>query len=124
VVVDLLCLVVLLQGREFVVVIDFGDEPARRVPDTEFGGADGLIQPARDDGRFDGAPEAKGGHVDLTASELNGVMKRRASLPAVGREQYGEVIDGETVVDPVTGREAPLDRIEDGTTALPSDMQP
>jgi hypothetical protein len=34
------------------------------------------------------------------------------------------VIDGETVIDPVTGREAPLDRIEDGTTALPSDMQP
>lgn len=108
--------------------IEFLDEEGpRKVPDSEFGGADGLIQPARDDGTFAGSPESKGGHDDdaLTPSELRGMVTRRADVPLSGVEaRDGVSADGELVVDPATGRVVPLDRLEDGTSARLSDMQP
>lgn len=102
-----------------------GEEPLHEVGETEFGGVDGLIQPARDDGAFLGSPESKGGHADLYSSEVNTVMSRRARMPLVGREQVdGVSADGEAVVDPVTGREVPADRMEDGLSARLSDIKP
>ena len=104
-----------------------GESAGHDVPDTEFGGADGLIQPAREDGRFAGDPASKGGHDDdaLTASELRGILARVAGVPLSGVEgRDGVSLTGEDVVDPLTGRAVPIDRIEDGLSALPSDQKP
>jgi hypothetical protein len=101
-----------------------GESAGHEVPDTEFGGADGLIQPAREDGLFRGDPAARGGHDDdaLTASELRGMVVRRGMVPLDGVEgRDGVSATGEDVVDPHTGRAVPIDRIEDGLSVLPSD---
>lgn len=88
--------------------------PAHLVPGTEFGGADGLIQPVRKDGAFVGAPEAKGGHDlelsddRLVVSEVSGILKRAGlRVGSLRQQQTGEPDDASMVADPVTGRLAP-----------------
>lgn len=103
-----------------------GEENRPRRPATEFGGEDGLIQPEKPEA-LKGDPAASGGHGpdSLTPSELNGMMARQAGVPLVGLEQTtGVSASGEVVIDPVTGREVPLDRIEDGLSAKLSDQLP
>lgn len=71
-------------------------------PDSEFGGAAGLIQP--DDVGEARADGMKIGH-ELTPSEVAQVMARRAAVPLSSREAWtGESDSGEEVWDPATGR--------------------
>jgi hypothetical protein len=83
----------------------------QEVPDTEFGGADGLIQPDNDT-ILKGDPDASGGHKLSSdspdrqiVSERADILGRVAGVPLVGREQTtGISTTGEDIVDPVTGR--------------------
>lgn len=105
--------------------IDFGEGEIHEVPSTEFGGADGLIQPERGE-TLKGDPLASGGHNDdaLTPSELRGIMARTAGVPLAGVEQRdGISLTGDVVIDPVTGREAPVDRMEDGLGVKTSEFR-
>lgn len=70
------------------------------VPATEFGGADGLIQ-----------PESVGGadaHVDLSAAEGAGILARAMGVPlsggAGGEGFTGVSATGDVIQDPVTWR--------------------
>lgn len=90
------------------------DGDAKIVPDTELGGASGLIQPERGDGSFAGSPESKGGH-DLeqndnreTVSEVSGMMHRVARVNGSLAEQRTGIPDTSGLLkDPHTGREVP-----------------
>lgn len=99
------------------------DEPDRHVPATEYGGADGLIQPEWPGG-FEG--EGQEGHT-VNEKESLGIRARRANVPLMPREgSTGEVV-GDEVVDPVTGRVVPVDLVSgdvtgDGGTL--SDLKP
>jgi hypothetical protein len=90
------------------------DGDPKIVPDTELGGASGLIQPARTDGAFLGSPESKGGHdLELSddrqvMSEVNDMMGRVARVNGSLVEQQTGVADNPGVLaDPHTGREVP-----------------
>lgn len=90
--------------------------PAHEVPSTEFGGADGLIQPTNDV-TLSGDPEASGGHTleggtREEQGEVAGIMARRALAPVdvVNGVVLGDVdgtLSQADPVDPVTGRVAP-----------------
>lgn len=104
--------------------------PAREVPSTEFGGADGLIQPANDT-RLNGDPEASGGHTLESgrreeSSEVAGIIARDAMRPLSPTEGWTGVASTEDVVDPVTGRVAPSTVNKAGGTGVGelSDLQP
>ncbi len=113
--------------------IDFGGTPGQDVPSTEYGGADGLIQPENAQ-ELRGDPEASGGHTldsdkRQALSENARIMARRASTPLVGIEQLGE--DGGAVwpvevIDPVTGRVVPEDKNQEssGEPGELSDLKP
>jgi hypothetical protein len=85
--------------------------PVHEVKPTEFGGADGLIQPEKAE-RLRGDPDASGGHVlsgdapeRQIVSERAQVLMRQATVPLTGAEQTtGVSATGEDIVDPVTGR--------------------
>lgn len=83
------------------------DSEGHEVPSSEYGGADGLIQP--------GQVEGRDAHTELTQSEVLGIASRRARVPLVGREQIGEYNAGEVVADPHTGRGLPPDASSDVT---------
>lgn len=87
-----------------------GEGPVQEVPDTEMGGADGLIQPAEPPGGArTSADGMELGHTDdaLTGGEIIGGNRRAAWLNGSYTEQVTGVADEETIVDPVTGRVMP-----------------
>lgn len=106
-----------------------GATEAHEVPATEFGGEDGLIQPAKDD-TLPGAPEAEGGHSIMSddkqaLSERIGVAARVASKPLSVREQItGEPDTPDEMFDPHTGVQLPPDWKVNGVGAALSDMKP
>lgn len=110
-----------------------GDAPVHEVPTTEYGGADGVVQPERAD-VLASAPEAEGGHrldadTRRAVSERSVIAGRAARAPLVGSEQTtGESLTGEVVTDPVSGRVLPepwADKVDgDGDGAGLSDLIP
>lgn len=90
--------------------------PAHEVPATEFGGADGLIQPTNDV-TLSGDPEASGGHTleggtREEQAEVAGIMARRAMQPVdvvngIVLNDPDGLLSQADPVDPVTGRVAP-----------------
>lgn len=87
-----------------------GEEAGHDVPSTEFGGADGLIQP--EDGTvLRGDPGASGGHrITEDAGKREYVSEKLQIAARVGmsplsmREQITGIADDEEIVDPHTGR--------------------
>lgn len=74
-----------------------GEESRDEMPNTEYGGTHGLIQPEFVDG--------VGAHTELSASETARIMVRAGSLPTpVGWQRSGEDFTGGQTVDPRTGR--------------------
>lgn len=101
-----------------------GEMPEQHVPDTEYGGADGLIQPEfpADAGGATGLE----GHT-LDPAEAGNVIARRAAVPLTRHEGWTGEVDGDEIVDPVTGRVVPEDMLSgdvtgDGGTL--SDLKP
>lgn len=102
------------------------DREAHEVPDSEFGGADGIIQPRRDE-PVPAAPEVEGGHSDeaLYQHELNSMAARIAKQPLSARESLtGEPDTPDIMFDPASGRQLPVQWSEDGLGAKPSDLKP
>lgn len=104
-----------------------GEEPVHEVPRTEFGGADGLIQP-EDDTILPGGVEASGGHrLDGDSREVIGersaIMARAAREPVSGEAGRTGVDPDQTVVDPVSGRFLADSLSEDGLSARLSDLR-
>jgi hypothetical protein len=97
------------------------------VPATEYGGADGLIQPSKAD-TLTGAPEAEGGHSimsDDATGERNSVAARVAGAPLSAREQVtGEADTPDVMFDPETGVQLPADWKQNGLTTKLSDIKP
>lgn len=93
-----------------------GEEHRSDMPDTEYGGHEGLIQP-----EFTNGQEA---HTELSASEVARIMVRYGNQPLPpGTRSTGEL--DEPMVDPATGRVIDEAVSEDvtGTGGKPSDMQ-
>ena len=87
--------------------------PPHEVPDTEFGGADGLIQPEKED-RLVGSPDSSGGHTlesdrREVIGEIAGILARNGMQPLSPSVGWTGVADTEDVIDPVTGRVVPVD---------------
>lgn len=84
-----------------------GEEPGHEVPSTEMGGGDGLIQNFPPSGELVAADGMPIRH-DLTASEIRGVMARKASVPvdvsARNEDAVRAAEDDAGVVDPHTLR--------------------
>jgi hypothetical protein len=102
------------------------DGVIREVPESEFGGADGLIQPAKDV-EMPSAPEAQGGHSDeaLYEHERNSMAARYGTVALSVREAItGEPDTPDVMFDPATGRQLPVEWSEDGLSAKPSDLKP
>lgn len=110
------------------------DGDVHDVPATEFGGADGLIQPEQSLA-LKGDPDASGGHSlseDIptreAVSDRTAILRRAAQVPLNSREAWTGVSDsGEDVVDPLTGRELPGDgqaRNATGERGELSDLKP
>lgn len=110
------------------------DTVIQEVPDTEMGGADGLIQPEKPEA-LKGDPDASGGHQlsgdredRLIVSERAQILARIAGVPLNGREAVTGVSDtAEDVVDPVTGRSldgTAIGKASDGTPGELSDLKP
>lgn len=104
-----------------------GEEPGHDVPDSEYGGADGLIQPALPDPRgASGGPMLPGHDDDALmatregAGEMLGMMARRANVPLGSMEAVtgiagaGNAGPGGEVLDPETGRVVPVDANKTG----------
>ncbi len=106
-----------------------GESAAHEVPETEFGGGDGLIQPRKTD-LLPAAPEAEGGHSIMSddkqaLSERVGVAARVAMAPLSLREQItGEPDTPDEMFDPHTGVALPPDWKVNGVGAALSDMKP
>lgn len=110
------------------------DGVIQEVPDSELGGADGLIQPERPE-VLKGDPDASGGHVldgalgdRQVVSERAAVIARAAVVPLSPGEQVSGVSDtAEDVVDPHTGRVLTADaigRASDPASGELSDLKP
>jgi hypothetical protein len=103
--------------------------PAHEVPDTELGGADGIVQPEKAE-RLSGDPEASGGHTlegvnREKVSDVARIMARRGLTPLSAREGWTGVADTEIVTDPVSGREVPESMNKaGGTKGELSDLKP
>lgn len=103
--------------------------PAHEHPATEYGGADGLIQPAKDE-ILSGDPEASGGHSVMGSQaevqgERSSMAMRAAMAPLSLREQKtGEADQQGVMVDPATGMQVPQDWAVDGESGKPSDLKP
>ena len=97
--------------------IDFGVGAVHEVPATEFGGADGLIQP-ESDVVLKGDPEASGGHTlesdKRQALYENAAILTRRAMVALPADVAGTGVEtrwrDDEVVDPVTGRTADVGR--------------
>lgn len=106
-----------------------GDSAVHEVPETEFGGGDGLIQPTKTD-PMPGAPEAEGGHSIMgddgsALSERNSVAARVARAPLSLREQItGEPDTPDVMFDPHTGVALPPNWKVNGLSAKLSDLKP
>ena len=99
------------------------DEAPRRVPRTEYGGDDGLIQ-TQWPGGLDG--EGLEGHV-LSSGENVGVRARRAMVPLDSHEGYVGEVEWDVAVDPITGRTEDEELVSGdvtGTGGTLSDLRP
>lgn len=113
-----------------------GEEPAHELPSTEFGGADGLIQPLVPPVRGLNALEGHGDEAFLGTregvGELNSMIMRRGSTPLDPTEAWTGVASaasmgpGGEVMDPETGRLVPVDGNKPGGAGAGelSDLQP
>ena len=79
-----------------------GESSAHTVPESEYGGRDGLIQPGPDEVGLVGPDGMLIGH-NLNASEASGAMSRHAHEPVYHKSGEDPVEVG--VFDPVSGRE-------------------
>ena len=100
------------------------DVPGHTVEPTEYGGSDGVIQPAL-------TPRGDEGHSVLTEGETSNVLARAGRVPLTPSEARSGVLDpgkeDGTVIDPVTGRVVDPDMNEDVTAksgGTPSDLKP
>jgi len=91
--------------------IDFGDEPVHETGyATEYGGVDGLIQPALIAG--------KEAHSELTEQEKRDIAARKGMHPLSSREGWTGEPDETAIIDPMTGRELEVSELTDVTDAV------
>lgn len=96
-----------------------GEGVVQSVPSTEYGGADGLIQPSVEEVDLKAADGMDIGHVP-DASESLQIMARRAMVPLDPITGKTGVEPEPDVVDPATGRELPADM---GVSASPDGLR-